>query len=150
MGRKRKGRRWHPWRHIGKHHPHIRVTCRDVLPDGLKGAWTGDTVYLDPSLGQASRRWVLTHEIHHIERGPVPDDPYLSAIEERIVDILSARKLIPLPQLVDALVWTQDHHELAEELWVDVDAIAVRLDNLTPAERAHIHRELARRQPWNN
>lgn len=150
MARRRTRGRWHPWKHLGRHHPHIHVTCRDQLPSGLDGAWTGGLIYLDCRLNQAGRRCVLTHEIIHLERGPVPDHPYLSAIEEHLVDVLAARRLITLPHLLDGLIWTQYPDELAEELWVDVDTLTTRVEHLTREERAHINRELARRQPWNN
>ncbi|MGV9744633.1 hypothetical protein ACWDTG_06925 [Rhodococcus zopfii] len=146
----RAGRRWHPWRHIGRHHPRVPITCEYKLESGRKGLLTTSGIYLDCRLTQAGRRCTLTHEIIHLERGPVPDHPYLSAIEEHLVDVLTARRLITLPHLLDGLVWTQWPDELAEELWVDVDTLTTRVEHLTGEERAHINRELARRQPWNN
>lgn len=150
MGRNTHRHRWHPWRHLARRHPHIHVTCSYTLREGTRGLITPAGIYLDCRLNQAGRRCTLTHEIIHLERGPVPDHPYLSAIEEHLVDVLAARRLITLPHLLDSLVWTQYPDELAEELWVDVDTLTTRVEHLTREERAHINRELARRQPWNN
>ncbi|WP_338020921.1 hypothetical protein [Rhodococcus sp. YH1] len=126
------------------------VNCDYKLGDRTKGLMTAHGIYLDCRLNQTGRRCTLTHEIIHLERGPVPHHPYFAAIEEHIVEVLSARRLITLPHLLDALAWTQHPFELAEELWTDVDTVTTRVQHLTREERAHINRELARRQPWNN
>ncbi|MGV5046843.1 hypothetical protein [Rhodococcus pyridinivorans] len=150
MGRKPRKHRWHPWRHIAQHHPHIRVTCNYKLPPGYDGLLTEDGIYIDRRLTQAERRCTLTHEIIHLERGAPPDHPHFAAYEEHIVEVLAARRLIAIPRLIDGLLWTQHPHELADELWVDVDTLTTRVQHLTREERAHIIRELAERQPWNN
>ncbi|MCK8674144.1 hypothetical protein M1M07_23910 [Rhodococcus sp. HM1] len=126
------------------------VTCEYKLEAGRKGLLTTSGIYLDCRLNQAGRRCTLTHEIEHLERGPAPDHPHFAALEEHIVEVLAARRLITLPHLLDAAVWTQHPHELAEELWVTVETLTTRVAHLTREERAHINRELARRQPWNN
>ena len=150
MGRNTHRHRWHPWRHIAQRHPHIRVTCDYVLPEHRRGLWTTEGIYLDRRLTQAGRRCTLTHEIIHLERGEVPNHPYFAAYEEHVVEVLTARTLIALPQLVDAALWTQHPYELADELWVDVDTLLTRVQHLTREERTTIIRELAERQPWNN
>ncbi|ETT24960.1 phage protein [Rhodococcus aetherivorans] len=144
--------RWHPWRHVGKHYPHISVTCAHRLTDGRRGSWTEDGIYIDRDLTQVERRCALAHEIVHLERGPLPTDPRLAAIEERVVSIIAARRLIPLDDLTEALMWVslEDQAELADELWVDMPTLRIRLRHLAHEERAHINQELARRQPWNN
>ncbi|MBH0121522.1 hypothetical protein I0Q12_19215 [Rhodococcus sp. CX] len=128
----------------------MHVSCEYKLSGRARGILTIHGIYLDCRLTQAGRRCTLTHEIVHLERGPVPRHPYFAALEEHIVDVLTARRLIALPHLIDKLLWTQHPHELADELWVDVDTLTTRVQHLTREERAHINRELARRQPWNN
>ncbi|QIX48902.1 hypothetical protein HFP48_04595 [Rhodococcus sp. DMU1] len=146
----RGGRRWNPWRYLSRNHPHMKVNCRYPLPGTRAGLLTVHGIYLDCRLNQAGRRCTLQHEIEHLERGPVPDHPHFAALEEHIVDVLAARRLIALPHLFDALLWTKHPIELADELFVDLDTLSTRLEHLTPRERGYINLELARRQPWNN
>lgn len=141
---------WNPWRHLERHHPHLPVNCHYPLAGHTRGLLTIHGIYLDCRLNQTGRRCTLTHEITHLERGPVPDHPHYSILEEHTVEVLSARRLITTPALVDALAWTQHPHELADELWVTVDTLTTRVQHLTREEHAHITRELARRQPWSN
>lgn len=142
--------RWHPWRHLGRHHPNLRVTCQHRLGGHLKGLFTPHGIYLDCRLTQAGRRCTLTHEIIHLERGPVPRHSHFSKLEEHTVEVLAARRLIELPHLLNGLLWTQHPHELADELWVDIDTLTTRLQHLTPEERSHIETELTQRQPWTH
>lgn len=136
--------------------PSLPATCTSaglVRPSSLCPRDLRGRVTLAASIAMSDRfdhlACTLTHEIIHLERGPAPQDAYFGAVEEQLVGILAARRLIPLPALVDALAWvgSEDHHDLADELWVDVDTLRTRLQHLTPEERAHITRELARRRP---
>ncbi|SKG53272.1 Uncharacterised protein [Mycobacteroides abscessus subsp. massiliense] len=124
---------WHPWRTLAEHYPHIAVSCDHVLPRGVAGLFKGNTIWLCKSLTQAERRSTLTHELIHVDRGIAP--VIHRAREERCVDVLAARRLIPLPALLRGLQWTNDDYELAEELWTDVHTVRVRRQTLTPAER---------------
>ncbi|SHX93417.1 Uncharacterised protein [Mycobacteroides abscessus subsp. bolletii] len=125
---------WHPWRTLATRYPHIAVSCDHVLPRGVAGLWQGQTIWLCKTLTQAERRSTLTHELIHVDRGLAP--VVHSAREERLVDVLAARRLISLPDLLHGLQWTSDDYELAEELWTDVHTVRVRRQNLTPTERA--------------
>lgn len=71
-------------------------------------------VTLDSRLLQVERRSAIAHELVHIERGPVPRDPWLAACEELAVEQETARRLIPLDRLVDALAWAHNLHEAAD------------------------------------
>ncbi len=77
----------------------------------------------------------------------MPDHPYFAAREERVVEELTARRMIRLPDLVDALLWCQcrTDDETAEELWVDHDVLLTRIRTLTPGERKWVEHQLARR-----
>lgn len=148
---RRAARIWHPWRHLRRHHPHVHVTTHQQLPAGLRAAWTLDGIWLRPGLTQAERRCALTHELIHLERGPVPKQPVLAAAEERIVADLAARRLIPLGTLTEALHWVDlaDCDALAEELWVDDVTLRNRLQHLTQSERDTVNHTLDHRRPWN-
>lgn len=106
------------------------------------GWWDADTrtIHLVRGLTQRQRRAVLAHECEHASND---DRPLLSEIlnarRERATDVVAARRLIPVEQLIDALRWTGNERELAEELWVDVHTVRVRLSSLTALERRRLH-----------
>ncbi|AUM17401.1 hypothetical protein KI427_16815 [Rhodococcus ruber] len=143
-----KSSKWHPWRYIRDHHPHLRVHFVDPA-EGSAGHVTRRGIEIDKTCNQAERRSTLTHELTHYERGPVPDHPYFGPREERVVERLTARQLIELDHLVDALLWTRGrvNDDTAEELWVDLEVLETRIQHLTPRERDYVEREITRRQP---
>lgn len=110
------------------------------LPIGILGLTDYDTrtVTLAEGLGQAERRSTLAHELEHIARGWTP----CTTREECAVDRIAARKLIEIRDLGEALAWTSNRDEAAEELWVDTDMLNVRLANLHPAEHHYLRRRL--------
>lgn len=133
---------WNPWRHVGKHYPHVVVDTRTELPGRLWGFTDGATIWLCRLLDQAARRSTLAHEVVHLERGPVPADARGQAREERTVSAIAARRLITLDALADALRWTRDEHQLAEALWVDVPTLEARMAALDPVEVAELENRL--------
>lgn len=133
--------RAHPWRLL-RQMPHLIVHwCH--LPDGQVGCTDGTNIWLDRRQRQAQRRSTLAHELEHIERGH--DECQVGAVE-MTVEIAAARKLIPLVALAEAIVWSQDEHELAEDLWVDVAMVRTRLMSLSDEEHAYVEDVLARRE----
>lgn len=137
---------WHPWRVAGERYPHINVVCSHQLPRRIRGLFDGATIWLCSTLTQAERRSALTHELQHAARGLAPL-PY-RAREERIVDELAARTLVPLPGLIEALRWTRDTRELAEELWTDVHTVTTRMATLDPLEVAELEHHLEDQWLW--
>lgn len=139
---------WHPWRHLRDQHPHVHVAYPDG-GTGCLGRWTGDGIEINRRSSQRERRCTLTHEIVHVERGPVSSDLRLAMREEEIVERITAQRLIELDRLVDVLAWNRYRvdDETAEELWVDLPTLLTRVRNLTDRERGFIDRELTRRQP---
>jgi Zn-dependent peptidase ImmA (M78 family) len=99
-----------------------------------------NTIVLSANLSQAERRATCWHEVMHLLRGPVPG--HLTAREERKVEALVARDLIPFDALVDAMLWSESDREIAEELSVDVETVRARLFDLTEAESAELNRRL--------
>lgn len=102
--------------------------------------WDSQTITLRPGLTQAQRRSTLAHELVHVERGTFPD--IAEAKEEAAVSREAARRLIPWDRLQEACKWTQNVHELADELWVDEQTVRARLLYLHPSERAQLTRIL--------
>lgn len=136
---------YHPWRAF-RRLADWTLTLRRLPLTGpaVELHWATRTIHMDKRLLQAERRSAIAHELVHIERGPVPRDPWLAAREELAVEQETARRLIPLDRLVDALVWAHDLYEAADELWVDVETLRVRLDHLHPAEKAVLKERLDR------
>lgn len=133
---------WNPWAHVRETYPEITVVTHQELPGRIWGLRAGNLIWLCKRLDQARRRCTLTHEIIHLERGAVPADLIGHAREERTVAEEAARRLIPLEDLANALRWTRDCHQLAEQLWVDVPTLRTRLDTLDPIEVAQLEHDL--------
>lgn len=108
--------------------------------------YQAQTITLDKGLLQAERRSTLAHELEHVARGPAPADPVLSAREEAIIDRIVARRLIRMEALADALAWAHNHHEAADELWVDEATLRARLRTLADSERDYLRDRLTHKQ----
>jgi hypothetical protein len=134
--------RWHPWRAIRRHRE-INVEWVD-LPDGTLGDSLGHSMRLTTGLLQTERRAVATHEYLHICRGDLGDcaSNWHESKQEREVCRLTAELCITLDDLVDALLWSKDEHEVADCLWVPVEVLQDRLAHLTDSENAYITRRL--------
>lgn len=91
------------------------------------------TVTLAPDLLDREERCTLSHELVHLERGPAP--PWLNDCEEQLVEAESARRMVPLPDLMAAVQWTDDAYELTLELWVDVTTLVARVRTLIADHR---------------
>ncbi len=134
---------YHPWRHLRALSLWDLVWCD--LPVGVLGLtdFAAGRVTLDPRQTQAERRSTIAHELAHIERGPTLADPWWQAREELHVDRIAAGRLITTHALAEALAWSCDPHEVADELWVDVPTLMARLRHLTDAEVHYLRRRLA-------
>jgi len=137
---------YNPWRALRRAHD-VQLHWKH-LPGGARGMTRPPepAVTLDPRQTQAELRSTLTHELVHLERGPVPADPVLAAREEAAVEQETAHRLIPLPRLADVLMAAHGEREAADELWVDVEVLRCRLAHLHPAERGYLRRRLAQRE----
>lgn len=120
--------------------PDWTIHFTDEMPERLRGVtrWEDKTVWVRKGLSQADRRSVIEHERQHILRGPGG----LRHPEERAVRAETARHLITLPALAEALKWSLDETELADELWVSVSVVRCRLDGLTQVEKDWISGQL--------
>lgn len=137
---------WNPWREA-RSIPDLTVAVLR-LPAG-QAWWLAEerAIVIDSSLSQAGRRSALAHELAHVEHGDLPQRcPVLRLRQERAADTRSAIRLIDIDALVEALLWSQDEHELAEHLWVDVTTVRARLATLTDAERDEIETALWKRE----
>lgn len=129
---------WHPWRAL-RDRPEITVEW-ERLP-GRLGQWcerTG-TMTMHPEQSQRQRRCTVAHELVHAERGHLGR---CTPVLDRAVHAEASRRLITLDALVDALLWSQDENELAEQLWCDVATVRARIASLTDDERAEVERRI--------
>lgn len=105
---------------------------------GMLGATDGSRmIHLHPRQSQAQRRSTLAHELAHLE---LRHGPGSTAREERDAGALAARWLVPLESLVEAARWARSIEELADELWVDVETVRIRLSTLLDDERDEVCR----------
>lgn len=128
--------RHNPWRAMRVDHAEWRIHFAPSLPWGALGVtrWSDRTVWLVHDLTQVERRCILEHERQHILRGVHSCDD----VDERAVEQATARALIPLDELLDALRWSRDPCEVADALWVTRDVLVCRVRNLHPAEVAAV------------
>lgn len=133
--------RWHPWRAL-RSMADVEVVFDD-LPEGVLGTTRGRRVTIANGLLQGERRATASHEAIHLERG---HGQGCNPAAERSVEEESARRLITLPALADALCWAHDEWEVADECWVDVQTVRTRIDTLTSWEQAYIERRIAARE----
>lgn len=127
--------------------------CITRLPAGERGRWYPDlhVIVIDEGLTQVERRCTLMHELVHRMRGDVHinDDRYLSR-QEKSCHLTVARLLIPFSRLYAAMQWGRDPHELAAELWVDVETLHARILSLSESETTRLHAMLnARDATWD-
>lgn len=128
--------------------PHLTLEITR-LPDDEMGRWipSRQTILLDDRLDQAERRCTLVHEmVHHISGDMLGLTPELAAMQERLCRERSARLLITITALADAMAWSEHAGEIADQLWVDEPTLWDRLEHLTPEEHAFLHSSLQRRE----
>jgi hypothetical protein len=113
--------------------------------DDRLGQWCEQTrtITLHPDQSQRERRSTLAHELRHADAGH--RGPCCGLVEWRVSE-QAARDLIGLEALADALVWTQDEWEVADELWVDVETARIRIATLTKTEKTYIESRIAARE----
>lgn len=132
--------RQHPWRDL-RVFADWTVEWVSHLPPGRWGRTlhAEKKIQLVDGMTQAERRCTLDHELDHVRHGPVSVGPTWEAR----IDRASARRLIPLENLIEGLIRVGNPYELAEELWVDVPTLLVRLADLTDEEVARVNDAMA-------
>jgi Zn-dependent peptidase ImmA (M78 family) len=140
--------RYDPWRDLAENWPQLEVVIEPMRGE-LLGELRYPVIALRAGTSSAQRRCTLAHELVHLERGVRDWGPW-TAREELHVHREVARRLIPSDELVAALRSLgggDDIAALARALDVDVQTARLRLDILTPAERARL-RVLAAGELW--
>ena len=120
---------YHPWRNLRD------LTNIDLiftsLPPPLHSVTDGRRIWMHDRLLQVERRCAIAHELVHIEHG---DMCAQSEAVERAVRGEVAQRLVPFDRLVDAVRWSHDQFEVADELWVTPAVLADRIGTLTRDE----------------
>jgi hypothetical protein len=128
-----------PYRAIEEDLPHVTLV-RTRLPKGH--AWwvpSEDAIVVDDRLDQAQERTAGAHEYEHAAAGDVAVDLiFFSRKQEARARRRADRKLIRLPDFVDALLWCRNDQELAQELVVTPDVLERWWGRLTPAQRGRV------------
>lgn len=137
--------RFNPWHYLRDHHPDIAVQYVDLGGTGCIGRWTHNGIQLDRTCNQRERRVGLTHELCHVESGPMPLDARTAIFEERAIELRTAQLLITVEQLAPALIENDQRIDdnTAEALWVTLPVLKTRLERLTPEEHAYIQQRIA-------
>lgn len=99
------------------------------------------TIVIRAGLLLAEERATLWHEIVHADRGDEGGcGRRLEGRQERTCTQEAARRAIDLHDLADALIWSDQPAEVADQLKVTEDLLHARLDHLHPAERGYLQR----------
>jgi hypothetical protein len=119
-------------------------------PTGRRGCIRGNVILIDRHQLQVERRCTVAHELVHDERRVFPTNGTLLAREEAAVERTAARRLIELPDLVDALraCSSRHAHDLADHLWVDLPMLEARMNALDPVEVAELEHHLEDQWLW--
>lgn len=123
----------------------IRTTdLGGVIPEVMSPA--RKVILLEQTQSPAARRSSLAHAVAHLDLGHGETlAGWFENREEADADALAARRLIPLPALARALAWSRDRAQVAAELEVDLEMLAVRERGLVGPERRQLRRLLSRR-----
>jgi hypothetical protein len=137
--------RYDPWADVAGNWPGV-----EVVIEPMRGTLLGELRYpviaLRAGTSAAQRRCTLAHELVHLERGVVDCGPW-AAREELAVHAEAARRLIRLDDLTAAVLLAGADPAavvLAQALEVDTQTLTLRVDRLTPRERAVLRSHLAR------
>lgn len=140
--------RYDPWGELNRR-KYLQVEFVNA-DTGRRGVIRGDVVMICRKQLQVERRCTIAHELVHDERRVHPSNATLREKEEVAVERIAARRLIELPELVDALraCTSRFATALADHLWVDVPMLQARMDNLDPVEVAELERQLEDQWLW--
>lgn len=139
--------RYNPWLDAFRRHPDIHIEWHPIAP--LRGAWmpAERVILIDDGISTVERRCALAHEIAHIDTGDQPTDLcFFARRQETAADRLAARRLVDVHELASVVRWCRDPREVAEQLDVTLEVLALRGAMMHPAERGLIDLVLSCRE----
>ncbi len=131
------GLRWNPWEALVVDHPGVGCSFDYQLPPRVLGLSKPSQIWVCKTLNAFEREATLAHELIHVERGIFGlRDPHERAAEEREVEAITARRLIPLRDLIGVVF---QYPNVSIEVWaqvlhIDIWLVRVRLTTLTDVE----------------
>ena len=137
---------YNPWLDANQRYPHVHIEWHPILPAHAFWSPADRVIVVDESITRAERRCALAHEIAHMDMGDRPTDLcFFASRQETAADKLAARRLVDPHDLAAALRWTQDPREIAAELAVTLNVLALRWRWMHPAERGPAERAMSHR-----
>jgi Zn-dependent peptidase ImmA (M78 family) len=138
---------YNPWWDAQERYPHIHIEWLPIAPYHAMLVTHDDVIFVDENITRAERRCALAHEIAHMDTGDRSTDLcWFSARQETAADQLAARRLIDVGHLAAVLRWCTDPREVAAELEVTLNVLALRTQHMHPAERGLIKNAMSRRE----
>src|SRR5206468_3378224 len=132
-----------PGRDAAERYPNITIRRADLPFAHAAFFPRRDLILINRLLSRRGWRCALAHELVHLDEGhPQPSSETLERRQESATDRETARRLISLDELADALRWALGPEEVADELDVDTAVIRTRIRHLTPAEKQYIERRV--------
>ena len=108
--------------------------------------WPTRTITIDPRIPTVAKRCTLAHESIHVERGPSPARVF-DGLEELAVQKATARRLVDVRRVGEALAERLCVLHAADVLEVTPAVLETRLRWLHPAERAYLVLRLGHHHP---
>jgi Zn-dependent peptidase ImmA (M78 family) len=140
-----------PWRDLEDNWPQYQVVVEPMEGDLLGVIRSDDVIALRADSSSSQQRCTLAHEIVHLERGLDDCGPW-QAREEAIIEAEVAQRLIPFATLARALRAVggdSDLRKLGAVLEVDQQILAIRLGQLTAADRRRLRRAIGAQEFWS-
>lgn len=134
--------RWNPYESLATEFRDVQWSFDHELPGhtcGLSSIRDGRRkLWVCSKLRGVRRECVLAHELVHLQRGLFFKDPDEYDAEERAVEEITARRMIPDADLYKLLLGnpSDDFRDWAKALRVDQTTMLVRLLTLTPVQRS--------------
>lgn len=137
---------YNPWFDAQERYPHIHIEWHPIAPIRAMWAPGTDVILVDENISRAERRCALAHELAHIDAGDTETGLcWFANRQESAADKLATRRLIDAHDLAAALRWADDPREVAAELQVTVEMLALRWRWMAPWERALSWKSMIRR-----
>lgn len=128
-----------PWKAL---HPDVVLTEAHI-PERGRYYHSRRAIVLRKGMSLVEQRATLIHEVIHAERG---DEVCSEKTDRNHVEREAARRAINVRDLAEALMWSEQPGEVADELKTTEELLAIRLQHLHPAERGFLRRRLSMRE----
>lgn len=138
--------RYNPWQDALERYPDVHIEWHPILPAHAFWSPEDSVIVVDESISRAARRCALAHELAHMDMDDRPTSVcWFAARQESVADKLAARRLVDTHHLAEVMRWCLDPREIAAELEVTLDVLAIRCRWMAPWERGVVNRVLSRR-----